>query len=208
MRKELYIVRHAQTDFNLQGIVQGSGVDSDINDTGQQQAAEFYEKYKDEGFDAVATSSLKRTAQSVAGFLAAGIPHRQYAHLNEICWGIYEGKAPTADWQAAYESMSVAWRAGNTHIAPPQGESPDSVYQRLATWLLDELPHIEGDKILVCTHGRTLRIFMTLLTNAPLAHMERFGHANLGLYKVIYTPQNCDIVVSNEVQHLKKIIPV
>ncbi|HNU42529.1 MAG TPA: histidine phosphatase family protein, partial [Cyclobacteriaceae bacterium] len=29
--KKIYIIRHGQTDFNLKGIVQGSGVDSSLN---------------------------------------------------------------------------------------------------------------------------------------------------------------------------------
>ena len=44
--KKIYLIRHGQTDFNLQGIVQGSGVDADLNDTGKAQADFFYEKYK------------------------------------------------------------------------------------------------------------------------------------------------------------------
>jgi probable phosphoglycerate mutase len=31
-KKTIYLIRHGQTDFNKQGIVQGSGVDSSLND--------------------------------------------------------------------------------------------------------------------------------------------------------------------------------
>ena len=30
--KEIYIIRHGETDFNKQGIVQGRGVNSDLNE--------------------------------------------------------------------------------------------------------------------------------------------------------------------------------
>ncbi|MEO0734980.1 MAG: histidine phosphatase family protein, partial [Bacteroidota bacterium] len=42
----VYIVRHGQTDFNLQGIVQGSGVDASLNDTGRSQGQHLYEQYR------------------------------------------------------------------------------------------------------------------------------------------------------------------
>ena len=47
----LYIIRHAETEYNRKGIIQGSEVDSDINDKGDIQAMSFYEYYKDINFD-------------------------------------------------------------------------------------------------------------------------------------------------------------
>ena len=32
----MYIIRHGETEYNRMGIVQGSGVDTDINELGQQ----------------------------------------------------------------------------------------------------------------------------------------------------------------------------
>ncbi|EJF08716.1 histidine phosphatase family protein, partial [Pontibacter sp. BAB1700] len=34
--KKIYLIRHGQTDFNLQGIVQGSGVDASLNELGRR----------------------------------------------------------------------------------------------------------------------------------------------------------------------------
>ncbi|NDE62419.1 MAG: histidine phosphatase family protein, partial [Cyclobacteriaceae bacterium] len=41
-RKKIYLVRHGQTDYNLQGVVQGSGIDAPINATGRAQAEAFF----------------------------------------------------------------------------------------------------------------------------------------------------------------------
>jgi broad specificity phosphatase PhoE len=82
--KKIYLIRHGQTDYNLQNIVQGSGVDTDLNDRGRQQAQAFFERYKEVPFQKVYTSALKRTHQSVKGFLELGLPHMQLAGLNEI----------------------------------------------------------------------------------------------------------------------------
>lgn len=53
MVKDIYIVRHGQTDYNLKGIVQGSGVDASLNDTGREQAAAFHKAYGNYPFDRV-----------------------------------------------------------------------------------------------------------------------------------------------------------
>ncbi|MCZ6899539.1 MAG: histidine phosphatase family protein, partial [Bacteroidetes bacterium] len=49
--KKIYLIRHGETDLNRAGVVQGSGVDTSINDFGRRQANEFYEKYKHVPFD-------------------------------------------------------------------------------------------------------------------------------------------------------------
>ncbi len=58
--KKIYIVRHGQTNFNLQGIVQGSGVDSSLNAMGRAQAAAFFKAYQSVAFDKIYTSTLKK----------------------------------------------------------------------------------------------------------------------------------------------------
>ncbi|HCZ37344.1 MAG TPA: histidine phosphatase family protein, partial [Cytophagales bacterium] len=67
--KKIYLIRHGQTDFNLKGIVQGSGVDSSLNAKGMAQAQAFFEMYKHIKFDKIYTSTLKRTRESVSGFI-------------------------------------------------------------------------------------------------------------------------------------------
>ena len=60
-KKTIYIIRHGETDYNRQGIIQGSGVDSDLNETGRIQAEKFFKAYHHIPFDKVYTSELKRT---------------------------------------------------------------------------------------------------------------------------------------------------
>ena len=63
---KLYLIRHGETDYNRQGIVQGGGVDSSLNDLGRRQAEAFFEHYKHLRFDAVYVSALKRTHETLA----------------------------------------------------------------------------------------------------------------------------------------------
>lgn len=90
MSKELYIIRHAETELNRLGIVQGRGVDSDLNDTGRAQAAAFFERYKTVAFDKIYTSELKRTHQTVQQFIDLGLPWEQELGLDELAWGLWK----------------------------------------------------------------------------------------------------------------------
>ncbi|RZK17301.1 MAG: histidine phosphatase family protein, partial [Flavobacterium sp.] len=95
--KEIYIIRHGETELNRQGIVQGRGVNSDLNDTGRAQATAFYEHYKNIKFDKIYTSELKRTHQTVNSFIELGLPWQQLGGLDELAWGIWEGKPNTEE---------------------------------------------------------------------------------------------------------------
>ncbi|NJN78265.1 MAG: histidine phosphatase family protein [Saprospiraceae bacterium] len=90
--KELYIIRHGETDFNRQGIIQGSGVNSSLNEVGKLQSLRFFNQYKNLDFDYVYTSNLKRTHESVQHFINQGITWRVRAEIREISWGIHEGQ--------------------------------------------------------------------------------------------------------------------
>jgi broad specificity phosphatase PhoE len=64
LEKEIFIIRHGETDFNQLGIVQGKGVNSSINAKGMQQAQAFFEAYRNENFEKIYISQLQRTAQT------------------------------------------------------------------------------------------------------------------------------------------------
>ena len=60
---KLYIIRHGQTDWNLEKKAQGQ-VDIPLNDTGVNQAKELKEKLQSYEFDICYCSPLKRAAQT------------------------------------------------------------------------------------------------------------------------------------------------
>ena len=80
--KDIYLIRHGETEYNRKGVVQGSGIDADLNDLGQKQAAAFFAHYQDLPIDKIYTSVLRRTHQSVKGFIEKGLPWEQHTGLN------------------------------------------------------------------------------------------------------------------------------
>lgn len=67
--KELYLIRHGQTDYNKKHMAQGYEIDSVLNETGRREASrtgEYLKKYriKDKQFDCIYASPLKRTKET------------------------------------------------------------------------------------------------------------------------------------------------
>jgi broad specificity phosphatase PhoE len=203
--KKIYLIRHGQTDFNLQGIVQGSGVDSSLNDMGRAQALAFYKAYHAVPFKAVYTSALRRTLESVQLFVNAGIPHVTLPGLNEISWGNKEGQPITPEEDVYYHWVLNEWQKGNTSLKIEGGESPDEVAIRQKKAFEYILSRTSEDTILICMHGRALRILLCQLLNFPLQSMELFEHKNLCLYQLTFTGTMFRIDLNNDTRHLDRI---
>lgn len=199
--KKIYLIRHGQTDFNLQGIVQGSGVDSDLNEKGRQQAEAFYAKYKDVPFQKIYTSALVRTYQSVHKFISAGIPHETEKALNEISWGKWDGKLPTSEMNSVYWQIVNRWKQGDLEAKIEGGETPIEVEKRLLP-MVQKLLQQEESPVLVCMHGRAMRILLSMLTGQSLSVMDSFPHENLCLYLLEVVDGQAVIVAQNDVEHL------
>ncbi|MEO5978648.1 MAG: histidine phosphatase family protein [Chryseolinea sp.] len=203
--KKIYIVRHGQTDLNLQNIVQGSGVDTSLNDTGRTQARGFFEAYKSVAFDKVYYSKLRRTKETIQCFLDLGLPSESLIGLNEISWGTKEGYRITPDEDKYYHHMISEWQSGNTTLSIEGGESPDDVVERMRPAVNHIMAQTAENTVLVCMHGRAIRILLCMLLNYPLKSMDMFEHANLGLYLMDYNGSFFAIDRYNDTSHLRFI---
>jgi broad specificity phosphatase PhoE len=203
VQKTLYIVRHGQTDLNKQGIVQGRGRDTNLNDEGRRQASQFYKAYKDVKFDKIYVSELKRTQQSVQPFIDLGIPFQKLAGLDELAWGVYEGQPATTENKAAFLQLMRNWLNGKLDEKFEGGESPNEVKERQLQALDIIMSHEDEKTVLICMHGRALRLLMCILTEQPLTEMDTFPHQNLVLYKVTFDGSKFTIVDANNAKHLK-----
>ncbi|MGB3618051.1 MAG: histidine phosphatase family protein [Catalinimonas sp.] len=203
MKKEIYLIRHGQTDYNLRGVVQGSGIDADLNETGRTQAQRFWEAYGDVPFDKVYTSKLKRSIQSVRRFIDKGLPWEAHEGLNEISWGHREGQIITPEEHKYYYQVLDAWTQGQTDLRIDGGESPQDVADRQRPVLDLILSRPDERKVLVCMHGRAMRVLLCLMLNYEIKCMDQFEHHNLGLYKLIYTGTMFTVERHNDIAHLE-----
>lgn len=186
--KTIYLIRHGQTELNRRRIVQGSGVDAPLNDTGHAQAARFFQAFGHVPFDRVYTSALQRAQQSVRPFLDLGLPHEIWPGLNEISWGRYEGVSITPEENVYYHEMVARWAAGDVDARLEGGESPYEVARRQRLFLDRLLDPADPDRtVLVCMHGRAMRILLCQLLRYPIWEMDAFPHENLCLYELVWT---------------------
>lgn len=200
--KKIYLVRHGQTKFNNLGIVQGRGINASLNDKGRNQAKMFYQAYKNVPFEKVYTSALKRTYESVQAFIEQEkITHREDDSLDEISWGNHEGVEASIERNTYFKELIAKWNNGETDIRIEGGESPEDVALRQKP-VIDEIINSDDKTILICMHGRAIRVLLCQLLNEPLTKMDSFGHYNLGLYILKYQNGKFTIDLDNSIDHL------
>ena len=196
---KLYIIRHAETEYNRKGIIQGSEVDSDINDIGESQANSFYEYYKDINFDKIYVSDLKRTFQTIRRFTENGSSYEKLKEFNEISWGVNQGKSDDLE---DYAELIDTWLAGNLDNKFEEGESPNEMSVRLVKGFNKVLDD-DHDTVLLCIHGRALRILLSKIIDNDLTKMDKYVHSNTGLYILEYKNGKYEILGSNLRDHLE-----
>ena len=196
---KLYIIRHAETEYNKKGIIQGSEVDSDINDVGESQANSFYEYYKDINFDKIYVSDLKRTFQTIRRFTENGSSYEKLKEFNEISWGVNQGKSDDLE---DYARLIDTWLAGNLDNKFEEGESPNEMSVRLVKGFNKVLDD-DHDTVLLCIHGRALRILLSKIIDNDLTKMDKYVHSNTGLYILEFKNGKYEILGRNLRNHLQ-----
>ena len=171
----LGLLRHGQTDWNIDLRLQGSS-DIPLNETGRNQAAVAGATFSREDWDVIIASPLSRardTAQIVAQQL--NMPVVIVPELVERSFGVAEGFSHS-EWRKMYEA--------NEHI---EGlESLEDLRSRCELLLQLVTTEYDGLRVLAISHGALIRKVLRIVSNnqAP-QDGDRLG--NVSLNKLVHS---------------------
>ena len=204
---ELYLVRHAQTEYNRLGIVQGQGIDASINDHGRDQARLLARRLAEVDLDALYASTLTRsvqTARAIAERHSRSLPIREEAGLDEISWGVLEGEGPSPEIQKRMCAIKKAWRNGDYDRRLEGGESAEEVRRRGSITVRRIAERHEGGTVIAVVHGRFLRIVLSDLLGFETARMHEMDHSNTGVNHLVVEEGTFTDRRLNCVRHLEE----
>ena len=206
-----YFVRHGETDYNRDRIVQGRRINSALNATGRAQAAALARRLADVPFDAIYASTLDRATETARIIAAehADVPLHRLADLEEMSWGIYEGEPPSPRIERAFEALYGHWDRGAFDHRVEGGESIADVQARALRAMehvLAQHADAEGEQtVLVVAHGRFLRVLLaTLLTAYGLERMHELRHTNTCVNRLVYDGGVYEAELLNCTAHLDR----
>ncbi len=145
-------------------------------------------------FDYVYNSGYRRTVETTEGILRAfteeersTIKVRQNVFIRERDSG-YAYDMTTAEAEAAFPWLQEYWKTSGSFFArPPGGESVAEVCERIYLFINMLFRDRAGQRVLVVTHGVTLRAFRFLL--------ERWTYDEVSDRFRKDPPQNCSVTV-------------
>ena len=171
-----YIVRHGQTDWNLQKKVQGQ-TDIPLNDNGKMEAKKLADELKDINFTACFSSDLQRayeTAYIITQSSHQPLPIKTDSRMRERNFGSWEGHLSAELYSASLnERLDV--------------ESNTSIQERTLQCLEEiAIAQPKGSRILVVSHGGVIRclILRILELNCSIDEIET---KNASVLKLSYT---------------------
>ncbi|MEI8197515.1 MAG: histidine phosphatase family protein, partial [Phycisphaerae bacterium] len=179
----LWLVRHGETDWNLQGRIQGH-LPTPLNDTGRRQARGLARYFADKPFAAIYASDLPRaseTAEIIAQQMQAkrthggGLAVQTTPALRERDLGQYQGKTVEE-----YRVLRAAHAHGDlaqwTDV--PGVETDAALWTRAAAELQRIAATHAGHDVLVVTHGGLLSMVVWQTLGIVAGHPRRFPLSN------------------------------
>lgn len=179
---KLYLVRHGETDWNIESKIQGQ-TDIALNERGRQQAEEFAAKIAGENYqvDSIYTSSKLRALETARIIGAAlKIEPKIQPGLEEICLGKWEGYT----WKQVKELFGEEyqlWRDNRRYQEPPLGESYQQLLDRLIP-AIHEITQKEKGNVLVVTHSAVIMTLLSYVHDTPFEDMAKnYKTGNAGI---------------------------
>jgi broad specificity phosphatase PhoE len=199
----IYMVRHGETDHNINGIIQGQ-IDTELNAQGVEQATQAGKRLAPINFDAVFASDLlraKRTAEIIVAEKQLAVNTTQL--LRERHYGKYEGKSVLAyreeNKELLVELEKMAKEQRREYKFDAEYESDNQVAGRLLTFLREVAITYAGKTVLMVSHGGAMRILLEHLGFKTTEEMTKIFIENTAHIKLASNGVEFNLLETNGV---------
>jgi len=197
----LYLTRHGQTEWNLEGRMQGSK-NSNLTSKGIEQAMQLGKWLESTHIDIVYSSSSGRalhTTKLIVG--GRDLPIVPLDELKEINLGPWEGETFDVIKEKYDEQYQSFWNT--PHLLK---DFPGETFEEFKTRVVSAITKIanenEGKDVLVVAHALVLKFLLSYFENTPLEKLfdDRIIHpTSLSIVEV--KNNNFEIVKYGDTEH-------
>ena len=175
--KDLYLMRHGQTFFNQEGLVQGA-CDSPLTELGQEQARQAGAYLKERGirFGRLYSSTQERASDTLE-LVSGRTDYTRLKGIKEWNFGLFEAQP---------ERLQPKFRPGATSFedlfVPYGGEGVDQVGERVLVTLTEVMEQVDAEPVLAVSHGGAMWAFYLKVAAQALDPKVRFGNCAICYY--------------------------
>jgi len=196
----LMLVRHGETDWNVQRRYQGQS-DVPLSELGQRQAIHIAERLADRKIDAIYASDLKR-AMETAGAIAERkiLEILPEPRLRELKFGILEGLT-FEEAEVRYPEMISAWLEDFNNT--PEGAETIDLFNARIVSLLDDLKRKHDEQIvLLVGHGGSLSEILRVVLGLSPDKRWYIEMENASLSEILIAGNYVALKRLNDICHL------
>ncbi|HDS8356746.1 TPA: histidine phosphatase family protein [Serratia liquefaciens] len=203
---KVILVRHAETEWNQRGIIQGH-MDSPLTARGVLETSALLTALTEAAYpiECVYASPLGRAwhmGQALSRrFLC---PLVAQAELKEQAFGHYEG-VPSAQLQYDHPDEAEALFAQDASFSPPGGESLAQASRRAIDFLHELHTATANQMICIVTHGHVSQGILALLKEGKVDNFSRYAQPNASYSVLDMAEGKCVTLRWGVATHLRKL---
>ncbi|SHJ80272.1 histidine phosphatase family protein [Tepidibacter formicigenes] len=199
---KFFIVRHGQTQWNIEGRTQGQG-DSKLTEKGKEQAEKLAHKLVKYNIDYIYSSDLGRTIETssiISSVLQKEVEYNE--GLREINFGKWEGLT-IEEIKNRYSDIYKIWRNAPHNALIPDAENLTALKERLLKCINYLNKKHEKSNILLVSHGMSIKVLLLSLLGSDLSNLYRIKQDNTALNIVEFREYGPVIIRTNDTSHLE-----
>ena len=173
----LFVIRHGETEWNLQGRFQGHS-DSRLTERGVLQATLLGRQLANRSIRAMYASDLGR-AVTTAEIIGHAINCRVHSEdsLRELRLGRLEGLTRN-EAKARFPEDLASYESGSPDGGVSDGESFRSLFERTEAFFVSIAHKHRGEAVAIVTHGGNLNAVFRMVVGLPPDQPRRFSLLN------------------------------
>ena len=198
----LILIRHGETEWNLEGRIQGYHGDSRLTANGEAQARQLALRLSTEPVGALHASDSGRARQTAAPIAAALKMDVVFdSALRERDYGEFEGWT-YLDLERKEPEAYRKFRSRDPEYAPPGGESSARFRDRIIAALERVAAAAQGRHAAVVTHGGVLGIAYRRITGASAETKRDYSLHNASINRILVCGGRWSLEGWGDVAHL------
>ncbi len=206
MTTRFIVVRHGQTQWNVESRVQGHG-DSPLTPAGRAQAEALAARLARERFDVLVASDLGRAMDTAAPIgRACGLEVIADPRLRERHFGQGEGLG-YAEIERRWPGVFARDRETDPDLAIPGGESRRQFHERVRAAFEALAREHDRRRVAVVSHGGVLATLYRIVHDIPVARPHRVPIANAAYNAVLFEANAWMLEAWDDVAHLPAAAP-
>jgi len=204
------LIRHGQSDFNLQRRIQGCSDEPRLTHRGRSTADQAAEYLLRAGVTRIISSPLRRAfefAGRIRFGLATDLDLRPDARLREVDLPRWEGME-ISSVERNQPEVYRSWREQPDCFEVGPGMKPvPELYARAASFWCDAAGQFAGETVLLVTHSGTIRALVSTALGIPPARFHSIQQSNGGLTILDFSPEGFTLVSLNSTGYLGEGLP-